>query len=271
MLVAAMLTVTGCAGEDGPGDSGPTNPGAGTPATAVTLPPEGTGFDYQLGGAYSPPEGTGIVVRDSTAEPEPGIYSVCDVNGFQTQPGEEEEWDDLVLVVDGEAVVDPDWPDEVLLDSGSETQRQEIAERLAPVITGCAEAGFDAVEFDNLDSYTRSRGALTLEDNLELARLLGDEARNLGLAVAQKNTPEAGAQSADLFDFAITEDCGAFDECDAYSDAYAVVLDIEYATGEEFADLCAAGAVPATAIRRDLGLVAASAEGYEFERCAVSE
>jgi hypothetical protein len=263
--------VTGCAGEDGPGDSGPTNPGAGTPATAVTLPPEGTGFDYQLGGAYSPPEGTGIVVRDSTAEPEPGIYSVCYVNGFQTQPGEDEEWDDLVLVVDGEAVVDPDWPDEVLLDSGSETQRQEIAERLAPVITGCAEAGFDAVEFDNLDSYTRSRGALTLEDNLELARLLGDEARNLGLAVAQKNTPEAGAQSADLFDFAITEDCGAFDECDAYSDAYAVVLDIEYATGEEFADLCAAGAVPATAIRRDLGLVAASAEGYEFERCAVSE
>ena len=171
-------------------------------------------------------------------------------------------------MVDGEAVVDPDWPDEVLLDSGSGAQRQAIAENLGPVITECAEAGFDAGEFDNLDSYMRSRGALTLDDNLELARLLGDEARNLGLAVAQKNTPEAGAQAADLFDFAITEDCGTFDECDAYTDAYAVVLDIEYATGDEFADLCAAGAVPATAIRRDLGLVTASAEGYAFERCA---
>lgn len=258
MLAAVVLVLTGCGGE-------------GPQSAAAVTPPSDTGFDYQLGGAYSPPEGTGIVVRDSTAEPAPGVYSVCYVNGFQTQPGEEEEWDDLVLTVDGEVVVDPDWPDEVLLDSESEAQRQAIAEHLAPVITGCAEAGFDAVEFDNLDSFTRSRGALTLEDNLELARLLGDEARNLGLAVAQKNTPEAGARAADLFDFAITEDCGTFDECDAYSDAYAVVLDIEYATGDAFADLCAADAVPVTAIRRDLGLVAASAEGYEFERCAVSE
>src|SRR5699024_2252581 len=123
---------------------------------AVTPPPADTGFDYQLGGAYSPPEDTGIVVRDSTAEPAPGVYSVCYVNGFQTQPGEEETWDDLVLVVDGEAVVDPDWPDEVLLDSGSGAQRQAIAENLGPVITECAEAGFDAGEFDNLDSYMRS-------------------------------------------------------------------------------------------------------------------
>lgn len=83
--------------------------------------------------------------------------------------------------------------------------------------------------------------SLTLKDNPELARLLVDEAR---------------AQSADHFAFAITEDCGTFDEYDAYTDAYA--------------DLCAAGAVPATANSRDLGLVAASAEGYEFERCAVS-
>src|SRR5699024_6855477 len=66
------LTVTGCAGEVSPGDSEPTDPGAGAPAAAVTPPPADTGFDYQLGGAYSPPEGTGIVVRDSTAEPAPG-------------------------------------------------------------------------------------------------------------------------------------------------------------------------------------------------------
>lgn len=72
LLVAAMLTVTGCAGEVSPGDSEPTDPGAGAPAAAVTPPPADTGFDYQLGGAYAPPEGTGIVVRDSTAKPGRG-------------------------------------------------------------------------------------------------------------------------------------------------------------------------------------------------------
>jgi hypothetical protein len=248
-----------------------------------------TGFDYQLGGVSPPPEGTGIVVRDSTAEPATGLYSVCYINGFQTQPGAAEEWGDLVLREDGRPVLDPDWPDEALLDTGSEDSRLRIADRLALLIAGCAEAGFDAVEFDNLDSYTRSggmpsgegsagesanreerptrEGKLTLEDNLALARLLSTGARDHGLAVAQKNTPEAADAASGVFDFAIAEDCGAFDECDAYAGAFEVVLDIEYATGDEFADLCAAGAVPSTAIRRDLGLVPASVDGYVFERC----
>lgn len=168
---------------------------------------------------------------------------------------------------DGQPVFDPDWPDEALLDTGSEDSRQRIADRLAPLIAGCAEAGFDAVEFDNLDSYTRSGGRLTLEDNLALARLLSTEAHGRGLAVAQKNTPEAVDAASGVFDFAIAEDCGAFDECAAYTQPYDVVLDVEYASSDEFAGLCAAGAVPSTVIRRDLGLVPASADGYVFERC----
>lgn len=39
-----------------------------------------------------------VVVRDSTDMPEPGLYSICYVNGFQTQPGA--EWP-VELLVDG--------------------------------------------------------------------------------------------------------------------------------------------------------------------------
>ena len=39
-----------------------------------------------------------VVVRDSTDMPEPGLYSICYVNGFQTQPGA--EWT-VELLVDG--------------------------------------------------------------------------------------------------------------------------------------------------------------------------
>lgn len=293
--LAAVAVLAGCAPATGTG-ADTASDGHAPSGAAVIPPPEDTGFDYQLGGVSPPPEGTGIVVRDSTAQPAAGLYSVCYGNGFQTQPGAADAWGDLVLreegepvadepvadepvgdeatgretdggAADGQPVFDPDWPDEALLDTGTEDSRQRIADRLAPLVAGCAEAGFDAVEFDNLDSYTRSGGRLTLADNLALARLLSTEARDHGLAVAQKNTPEAVDAASDVFDFAIAEDCGAFDECGAYTQTYDVVLDIEYGTGDEFADLCAAGAVPSTAIRRELGLVPASAEGYVFERC----
>ena len=36
--------------------------------------------------------------RDRSDDPAEGLYSICYVNGFQTQPGELDTWpDDLVL------------------------------------------------------------------------------------------------------------------------------------------------------------------------------
>ena len=56
------------------------------PAVDVVPLPVGVA-DYQLGEAYRPAEDVTVVVRDATATPEPGVYSVCYVNAFQTQPG----------------------------------------------------------------------------------------------------------------------------------------------------------------------------------------
>ena len=130
-------------------------------AASLALPSAGAVPDYQLGGAYPPADGVGIVGRDRGAEPADDVYSICYVNAFQTQPGELDSWpEDLLLHADGTPVFDPDWPDEALADTSTDDKRGRIAAIVTPWITGCAADGFDAVEFDNLDSYTRSGGAL---------------------------------------------------------------------------------------------------------------
>ena len=85
-----------------------------------TLPPTDTNYDSQLGGPYDPAPGVGIVSRDRTAPPAPGLYSICYVNAFQTQPDEADWWNsehpDLLLMRDGSLFEDENWPGEYLLD-----------------------------------------------------------------------------------------------------------------------------------------------------------
>jgi Glycoside-hydrolase family GH114 len=266
--IAALVMLSGC------GADGRTGPLPATPESrpGVALPPAGAAFDYQLGGAYEPPEGATVVVRDSTAAPADGLYSICYINGFQTQPGAEWPGDLLLRDDAGAPVADPDWPDEVLLDISTADKRERIAARHAETIAGCAAAGFAAVEFDNLDSYTRSGGALTLEDAIAFSTLLVELAHQHGLAAAQKNTAELGARGRDEigFDFAITEECDRWDECAVYTDVYGErVLNIEYTDDLRGSadDVCARPATPASTIIRDRQLVPADAPGYAYRRC----
>ncbi|WP_223622335.1 endo alpha-1,4 polygalactosaminidase [Microbacterium sp. EST19A] len=268
-VVAAgiLLALAGCAGTT---DAPP----ASDPSGEWSKPPAGAVPDYQLGGAYEPAAEVGIVGRDRSAEPAPGVYSVCYVNGFQTQPGEFDTWDaDLLLHRDGEVFFDPDWPDEALLDTSSADRRERIAAQVIVWIEGCADAGFDAVEFDNLDTYTRSDGALSLDDNLALATAFVDAAHGAGLAAGQKNSAEDAGVLRERagFDFAVTEECAAYGECGAYTEVYGdAVIDIEY-TDElprPFAEMCVDGESPASMVLRDRDLLTPADEGWVFETCA---
>ncbi|CAH0206459.1 hypothetical protein SRABI76_02150 [Microbacterium oxydans] len=273
LLAAAVLALTGCAETTGHVGHAGNRPDAAASA-APTGFPAGAVPDYQLGGAYEPAAGVGIVGRDRSADPAPGIYSICYVNGFQTQPGELDTWaEDLLLHRDGEPVFDPDWPDEALVDTSTAEHRTRIAQQVTPWIDACADAGFDAVEFDNLDSYTRSDGALTLDDNLWLATMLVDAAHASGLAAGQKNAAEDArvlhAQAG--FDFAVTEECAAYQECAAYTEVYGdSVIDIEYSDQlpRAFAEMCADPESPASMVLRDRDLVTPDDEAYVFETCA---
>lgn len=265
-FVAGLATTAlGCAGP-GTAPGGPPVPSQ-VPGVRVALPPAG-GLDYQLGGTYDPPAGTTVVARDATATPAGDRYNICYVNGFQSQPGEADDWGDLLLRDPAGPVADPGWPDEYLLDTSTAANRTAIARRLGERIRGCARAGFDAVEFDNLDSYQRSAGTLTAGHNLALASLLVTLAHDVGLAAGHKNAPELAERGAALgFDFAVAESCGHYDECDAFEEVFPVVLDIEYGDAASFAALCRSGVLPPFTVRRDRDLAPPSSPGYVFERC----
>jgi hypothetical protein len=223
----------------------------------------GTGrFDYQIGGAYPPAPGVAIVTRDRRDPPAPGVYSICYLNAFQTQPAETAWWrsahPDLVLPVE-----DPEWPGEFLLDLSTSAKREEVAGIVGDWIDGCTAAGYRAVEPDNLDSWTRSGGRFSAADALSYAGRLVRRAHARGLAIGQKNAADLGARGkAAGFDFAVAEECAAFDECADYTAAYGVeVLEIEYDRG---AFACAADH---PVILRDRDVVPAGSPGYVYESC----
>lgn len=252
---------------------------AGCGSPSIAPPPTDGVFDYQLGGvADRLTDGTPIdvVVRDATAAPLEGAYNVCYVNGFQTQPGA--DWSDresaLLRDASGEPVRDPDWPDEIVLDPSTASAREAILEAVTPVIEGCADDGFDAVEIDNLDTWTRF-DSISQDGAFALASAYVSAAHDAGLAIAQKNAAEAARPAHDDlgFDFAVVEECGAYAECTAYTDVYGPhVLQIEYPdslaeAGVTFATVCADPDRAPLTLLRDRDLVGQVDSAYVYEAC----
>lgn len=249
------------------------------PAADVALPPTEGVFDYQLGAAADRlTDGTplDVVVRDATAAPLEDAYNVCYVNGFQTQPGS--DWSDrpsaLLRDASGDPVRDPDWPDEIILDPSTASTRASILEVVGPVIETCAADGFDAVEIDNLDTWTRF-DEISQEGAFALASAYVTAAHDLGLAIAQKNAAQAARPAHDNlgFDLAVVEECGAYSECAAYTDVYGShVLQIEYPDSLTeadltFADVCADPARAPLTILRDRDLVDQDDPTYVYDAC----
>ncbi|GAA1753048.1 endo alpha-1,4 polygalactosaminidase [Aeromicrobium alkaliterrae] len=260
-LVAALLV--GCGGGD---DTSP---------DGLALPPVGAVVDYQLGGRYAPADDVDVVTRDSSSIPDPDRYSICYVNGFQTQPGGSRDvfvvlhGVDLLLQEGGDDVIDPGWPEETLFDISTPEKRDELAEVVGDWIRTCANDGFDAVEVDNLDSWTRSRGLLTQDDAEAFAALLVEAAHDAGLPIGQKNSAEIDGPALG-FDFAVTEECAVYEECDVYTDMYGGhVIEIEYTDNgrEAFEQACDDAAGDRSILLRDRDVVPDDDPAYVFEHC----
>ncbi|MEU7581379.1 endo alpha-1,4 polygalactosaminidase [Streptomyces sp. NPDC041068] len=241
---------------------------------SIRQPPVDAPFDYQLGGPYPPPSKVRAVSRDRTADPVRGLYSICYVNAFQAQPGKdaarwwEREHPALILRDDeGEPVVDEDWQ-EPLLDISTGKKRTQLAEIVGKWIDGCAKAGFDAVEPDNLDSYERSDDRLTPDDAAAFAELLARRAHDQGLAIAQKNTTDLLERRDRIgFDFAVTEECAAYKECSDFASAYdGKVFDIEYEK-KDFDTACRTWGKGLSITLRDRDVRPADEDGYVYRHC----
>jgi hypothetical protein len=227
------------------------------PAAADPAPlPTGTDVEYQLGGTASVPDHVGIVVRDRTAEPAPGTYNVCYVNGFQTQPDAKRYWrkhrDLLLQDGRGRLVEDEAWG-EWILDIRTPAKRARLATIVGRWTAGCARDGFDAVEYDNLDSFSRSDGLVRAKHARAFARMLTAKAHDAGLAVGQKNWATLDGTRLG-FDFAVSEECGRYAECGTYVDHFGdQVLVVEY-RARDFATTCREYGDLLAVVHRDLDL-----------------
>jgi Glycoside-hydrolase family GH114 len=246
-------------------------------------PPVDARFDYQIGGDYPLPAGVEVVSRDWFAGSPEAAYSICYVNGFQTQddedgverPDERSSWPaELVLRSLGD---DPNWGGEYLIDIGSAAKRARAADWVQQMIQTCADKGFDAVEYDNLDSWTRFDGT-PVEDEvpfgkaqaIRYAELLTDRAHALGLAVAQKNTPQLSRRQSRRvigFDFAIAESCGRYAECHLYRARFRDrVIAIEYRR-KDFRRACRAVGRSVTVVLRDRDVTPPGSPTYRYDAC----
>lgn len=256
LAAAALLTLAACGSAPEPVQPAPATP-----------------FDYQLGGDYPLPDGVGLVVRQwADGEADPQAYSVCYVNAFQTEatpgdPDHRDNWPPGAVWEEGE---DPDWPGEHPIDISSNRQRRTAVEFVTSRFQQCVTAGFDAVELDNLDTFTRYPDApFDRDDTIAYATLLVDAAADLGLAVGQKNTPELldVARTEIGFGFAIVEECGVYDECQTYVDTFeGRVFDVEY-TDDGLAAACEAIGDVAAVVQRDVELVTPADPGYVYGTC----
>jgi hypothetical protein len=253
--------------------SQPASDSSQSPSGTVKLPPTGVGFDYQIGGPYTPPAGVGVVSRDNSESPAKGLYNICYINAFQSQPGDstpddQGKWQGLLLKGDDDGLAeDPDWGGEYALDITTQAKREALAQKMDETIDSCAEKGFNAIEPDNYDSYQRFDGLTEAEAEAYIS-LLAQHAHEKGLAIAQKNTAELAPKAKSLgLDFAVTEECGAYSECGDYEKAFGDhVVDIEYSS-EGLNAACTDEASKFAIVERDEGVASPSNGDYVRKTC----
>ncbi len=246
------------------------------PAFAGWKPAVGTRWQYQL----QPPVDTGITAVPWTggAPVRPEVFDIDLYEADGTTPAAgtvdaiHAEGAHAICYVDAGTWEDwrPDaaaypaavrgarngWPGERWVD----IRRLDV---LLPIIDArvqrCAAAGFDAVEYDNVEAvFNHSGFPVSPAQQVEFDRALADVAHAHGLAVGLKNDIAQLTQLEPWFEFAVNEQCQQYKECDGY-DAWIArgkaVAQVEYSTA--LSTFCRpAIAAGRSAIRKALALLA---------------
>lgn len=120
------------------------------------------------------------------------------------------------------------WPGERWLDIRDPTVRTVLAARLDLA----ADKGCNGVEPDNVDGYSNDSGfPLSPADQLDFNQWLAEQAHQRGLSVGLKNDLDQVEALLPYFDWALNEECMAYDECELlapFIDAGKAVFHVEY-------------------------------------------
>jgi endo-alpha-1,4-polygalactosaminidase (GH114 family) len=199
----------------------------------VWCPAPGTRWQWQLTGALDTSvdvEMIDIDLFDNDARQISSLQAEGRVVVCYFSAGSHEDWRPDAGDFPPAAIGDPldGWPGERWLDVRDDGVRAVLAARLDLA----QQQGCDGVEPDNVDGYANDTGfPLTADDQLDFNRWLADAAHERGLSVGLKNDLEQVDALLPHFDWALNEECMAYDECDLLSpfiDAGKPVFHVEY-------------------------------------------
>lgn len=229
LALLGLLLLPGCLGDDEDDEEFESRPTLPSPATTAASgsgvaggtdwyrPVPGTSWQWQLSGAIN--TGYDVTVYDiDLFDTDAALIAELQAAGRKVicyfSAGSYEEWRDDAARFPAEAVGETldGWPDERWLDIRDAMVRQLMRQRL-----DLAQAkGCDGVEPDNITGYNNDTGFdLTAADQLNFNRFLAAEAHARGLAIGLKNDLEQIPALVGDFDFAVNEECFAYDECEA--------------------------------------------------------
>ncbi|MFN8485464.1 MAG: S8 family serine peptidase [Anaerolineae bacterium] len=133
----------------------------------------------------------------------------------------------------------------------------------------CKAKGFDAVEPDETEVYGNNSGfPITVADDIAYNIAFASWAHEAGLSVGLKGNNTEAPQLSPYFDWALTEQCWEFDECDNFKTSFLkankAVFSVEY---DATPDCTQANAMHMNASRRDLDVVGPHDAGYLYQPC----
>ena len=243
LLVALALALSACA-SDGSETSAVDATEANAEATLVTdaqtpnpsgfwKPPPGTTWQWQLDGDIDTSFDVAVYDIDLFDAPESiidtlhaqGRTVICYFSAGSREEGREDA--DQFTDDDYDKRLE-DWPRERWLDVRSQNVRRIMEQRLDLALA----KDCDAVEPDNVDGFQNDSGfPLTAEDQLDYNRFLADAAHARGLSVGLKNALDLVPELEPEFDWALNEECLAYEECEALAPFLAAgkaVFHVEY-------------------------------------------
>jgi hypothetical protein len=170
---------------------------------------------------------------------ERGVKVICYFSAGTFEPGRPDEAAFPARVI-GNGYEDDNFAEERYLDVNDDAVFAIMQDRLDLAV----DKGCDAVDPDNVDLSEHDTGfAISVGGMLAFNRALIAAAHARGLAIGLKNYLEVLDDIADEYDFAVNEECVAFDECAAYADnllaANKPVFHIEYVDAADVAGVCA--------------------------------
>jgi hypothetical protein len=241
---------------DAPADvatSSPDAPAASDGATPPSWwhPPKTTTFYWDLQSA--PPDNTKNVgaydidgwnnsAQEVAALHALGIKVVCYMDAGTYEPNRPDS-NAFPAALKGAAV--QGWPGELWLDvRPSGPDYATLQSIMLARFQVCQQKGFDAVEPDNIDSYTNSPGFPTAAaDQIAYNEWIAETVHGLGMAVFQKNDLDQIGTLLPYFDGLLDEECNKNSECALlapYPAAGKPAWNAEYTEdGETTAQFCA--------------------------------